>query len=384
MAGQTCKKCGRTLEIGQTVCACGARVEVGFDLPSLPGIDLPDLKNVNLPQAPALKFPMGQGDLGGMQDLGVNLGDLQMDFSGGRAALGRPYKPVLAVGKSGASAGQVAMPFDVSHLPGKGLYLAEFLDKEGRSRVQHFNSAGERVAVVREFELSGKEGLDTPAAIQADAQGSVYIVDMGASCIKKFSAGGELQAVLGGEGTGNTQLTGPRDLALSPDGGLVIADAGNNRVVVWDAQGSCRMVLGINRLDEDNGWLMSGYEPGEFDDPQGVAVDADGNIYVADTNNHRVQKFSARGEYLLEFGEEGESAGQFSYPNRVRVDAAGGVYVAETGLRRFQKFDPEGHFIHQVLLPANTGSVDGFDLDERGHLLIALRDARLVLVLEVV
>jgi sugar lactone lactonase YvrE len=84
---------------------------------------------------------------------------------------------------------------------------------------------------------------------------------------------------------------------------------------------------------------------GQFYDPKGVTVDKEGNIYVADTLNHRIQKFDKAGKFLLAFGSKGEGDGQFNEPWGVAVDSQGNIFVADTWNHRIQKFDKDGRFI---------------------------------------
>ena len=77
---------------------------------------------------------------------------------------------------------------------------------------------------------------------------------------------------------------------------------------------------------------------GKFKKPGGVAVDAAGNVYVADTGNHRIQKFTSNGVLLAKWGKEGSGNCEFRSPEGVAVDASGNVYVADTGNHRIQKF----------------------------------------------
>ncbi len=84
---------------------------------------------------------------------------------------------------------------------------------------------------------------------------------------------------------------------------------------------------------------------GQFNEPRAIAVDQQGNIYVADTLNHRIQKFSPQGEFLKAWGEAGKEQGQFDKPKGIAVGPDGNVYVSDTWNHRIQVFDPEGNFL---------------------------------------
>jgi Uncharacterized conserved protein len=84
---------------------------------------------------------------------------------------------------------------------------------------------------------------------------------------------------------------------------------------------------------------------GQFDFPRGMTVDAAGNVLIADTNNGRIEKFSATGIFIASLGTKGRGRGELAEPNAVAVDQAGNMYVTETFNHRVQKLAPDGRFL---------------------------------------
>jgi DNA-binding beta-propeller fold protein YncE len=88
-------------------------------------------------------------------------------------------------------------------------------------------------------------------------------------------------------------------------------------------------------------WGSQGTGDGQFlFSESGIGADVSGNVYVADSDNHRIQKFDGDGTFLTKWGSQGTGDGQFHSPKAVAVDAGGNVYVADWGNNRIQKFAP--------------------------------------------
>ena len=147
--------------------------------------------------------------------------------------------------------------------------------------------------------------------------------------------------VVGQVGKGPGQFVSPRGLAVAPDGRVYVVDSGNARIQVLDEQGQYLF-----------GWGQAGQGPGQFTEPWGIAIAPNGDVYVADTWNHRIQWFDAQGNFKGMWGyfadTRGDVAAQpggFWGPRDVVVAADGTVYVTDTGNKRVQRFSADGHFL---------------------------------------
>ena len=139
-------------------------------------------------------------------------------------------------------------------------------------------------------------------------------------------------------------LNAPRSLAFANDGTMYVADSRNHRVLHLDASG--------NVLNEWGTYADGVSVPvgnGTFNEPWGIAVGPDGSVYVTDTWNHRVQKFTRDGRFVKAWGVfgQGETPESFYGPRGLAVDAEGRVYVTDTGNKRIVVFDANGNFITQ-------------------------------------
>ena len=119
----------------------------------------------------------------------------------------------------------------------------------------------------------------------------------------------------------------------------------------------------------------AGTGPGEFNRAEGICVDAQDQIYVADSCNHRIQVFAADGKFLRAFGSAGNKLGELSYPYDVAVDAAGNIFVCEFGNSRIQVFDARFQAVEIIggagAAPGQFNNPWAIALDARGNLYVA-------------
>ena len=141
----------------------------------------------------------------------------------------------------------------------------------------------------------------------------------------------------GSSGSGEGQTNGPRGAAIDAEGNIWVADTENSRIVQFSADGEYLSSFGA---------LGSG--DGQLDHPRGLAFDSLGNIWVADTGNNRIVKFSSTGAYLSKFGSLGSGQGQFDEPSGIAVLTGDSIWVTDTGNDRVQRFSSSGAYVSSV------------------------------------
>lgn len=129
----------------------------------------------------------------------------------------------------------------------------------------------------------------------------------------------------GSLGTGKGQFDHPYDVAVDNAGNVYVSDTYNDRIEKFTGEG---VFLAA--------WGAYGTGNGQFNYSMGITVDDSGNVYVADTCNYRIQEFNIKGEFINAFGTRGSGDGQLYYPYDVAVDKYGNIYVADSGNHRIQ------------------------------------------------
>ena len=136
-------------------------------------------------------------------------------------------------------------------------------------------------------------------------------------------------------GSGDGQFAAPLGMAVDGAGNVYVADNQNHRIQKFGDGG-----------DFLAAWGSEGSEDGQFQFPGGVTADGAGSVYVADANNHRIQVFSSTGTFLRAWGSEGMEEGEFNVPADVAVDESGNVYVIDLLNHRIQVFSSNGAFLN--------------------------------------
>jgi len=161
----------------------------------------------------------------------------------------------------------------------------------------------------------------------------LYAVDRDGNRIQAFDKNGTFLFSFGELGTGDGQFHVPYGIDVDADGNVWAADRANHRVQKFDSKGNF-----ILKFGNDNG--KSSSEPGKFDNPRHVRVDADVKyVYVADSKNNRISQFTTNGTFVREIGELGTKQGEFDLPTTIEIDSEGNFIVNERGNERIQKFN---------------------------------------------
>jgi RHS repeat-associated protein len=139
----------------------------------------------------------------------------------------------------------------------------------------------------------------------------------------------------GSAGTSNGQFERPTSLAIDASGDVWVADSYNNRIEKFSSSGT---------------WLATygkyGSGNGEYSEPDGIAINhSTGNVYITDQNNNRVEELNEKGEFVRAFGSAGTGNGQFDEPAGIAIDTKGDVWVTDYSNDRVQEFNEKGEYL---------------------------------------
>jgi sugar lactone lactonase YvrE len=162
-------------------------------------------------------------------------------------------------------------------------------------------------------------------------------------------------------------MVDPGALAIDTQNRLLyVADVELDQILVYDAD-----TLKLLRKMGKAGHKHELTSPGDFSKPSGVAVDAEGNLYVADTWNNRVEIFDADGNFVSTFGKAGDGPGYFARPKGVAIDGDGHIWVADGMQDRVQVFNEEGQLLISFgghgLLPGQFQGLVAIAIDKRNR-----------------
>jgi sugar lactone lactonase YvrE len=310
----------------------------------------------------------------------------------GAVSLPGPFSYAEAFGALGSGSGQLNHPADVA-VDSKGNVWA--LDK-GNNRVEEFNEKGEFVRTVGSSGTTGGK-LTAPAGIAIDSSGNVWVADTGNNRVEEFNEKGEFVLLFGKEvnktkveaagteaeknlctaasgnvckagvaASGNGSLNAPKGIAAASGGNVWVSDTGNNRIQKFSSTGTFLNVV------TGEGSLV-----GKMKEPSSVAIGPDGSIWIADAGGNRIEQWTSSLALQRVCGGEGTADGQFQHLGALDVDAQGNLWAADTATNSVEEFNEACNFTGRFGATGSSpgqlslGSPTGIAVDSKGNVWVA-------------
>jgi ABC-type Fe3+ transport system permease subunit/DNA-binding beta-propeller fold protein YncE len=312
------------------------------------------------------------------------------------------FSRVQIIGRRGVGVGELNKPRSVAVDAQDNLYVVDMT-----GRVQKFSPDGKFLLLWQ----MPQTDLGKPKGMCRDRDGNIVVIEPHYQRVNHYTPEGKLLARWGESGTNAGQFKMPRAAAVNSRGEILVSEyTGVERVQRFVVQ---RSEVGSQKSEVDGSPLtpslspsegervppgrekghrslspenpvearlvsvfgQAGTGPGEFNRAEGLCVDAQDRIYVADSCNHRIQIFSSDGKFIRAFGRPGSGKGELSYPYDICVDRAGRIYVCEFGNSRIQIFDANCQPLEILggpgTEPGKFNNPWGVALDSAGNLYVA-------------
>jgi len=249
-------------------------------------------------------------------------------------------------------------PVDVAS-DGKGRV---FVADSGARQVVVLDLANHKSRVLTPPTMSGglARSFAMPFSVTVDAAGRLYVSDIIARSVDVFDESEKYLFSLS-----EPDMVRPTAVAVDLQRNVIyVVDTANHRLLMFDLQGKLTGEFGSR-----------GSDPGQFNFPTDVDVDAQGNVYVLDALNARVQVFDSSGVYARMFGERGTAEGSFEMPKNLAVTSTGLVYVTDALAHKLVIFSHEGEFLLRIggksvvkkgISPGGFYLPRGIDADDAG------------------
>lgn len=276
------------------------------------------------------------------------------------------------MGGEGIKDGQFLRPHDLDFSPLENyLYI---VDRDG-NRIQVFDKNG--TFLFKWGKLGNGSGeMHVSYGIDVDVDRNIWLADRGNHRIQKFDSHGNFILKFGSQGDGPEQFDNPRHVVVDKQLKYVyVADSKNNRIQKFDINGTYVASFGKGKPSS---------APGQFDLPTTIDIDSNGNLYVTERGNERVQKIDPYGKSLLMWGSRGVGNSQFCHQEHLAIDQFDNVYVndpqSDPGCSRepvIKKFDKNGNFITKIGTygkePGHFRDPEHLAIDSEGNIYVSDR-----------
>lgn len=231
---------------------------------------------------------------------------------------------LFSFGEDGSGEGQLKFPYGITTDEKGRVFVADLYN----GKISIFDEKGKFIEYFApEASKDGK--VSSPAALRIIDK-KVYVTDIKANKAYVFDMKGKLLLEIGKPGINEGEFNAPNGISADEEGNIYVVDTGNQRVQIFDAKG--KFVKIINGFNNGKGESI-------FVNPRGIGFDSRGIMYVVSNLTHVVYGFDKDGKKVFQMGEMGEQNGQFYLPNGLFVDENDNVFITDTVNLRVQVFN---------------------------------------------
>jgi len=243
-------------------------------------------------------------------------------------------KFLFKFGQKGSADGQFLVPYGIDVDSAGNIWVAD----RGNHRIQNFDSFGNFILkfgndVKKSSSELGK--FDNPRHVEVDkALNYVYVADSKNNRIQQFDLNGNFIKVIGEHGSDPGQFDLPTTIETDSEGNFFVNERGNERIQKFDSNWNPILM-----------WGSKGSKDNQFCHIEHIDLDKHDNVYVTDpqsdpgcSNEPRVLKFDSMGDFITKFGSYGNKSGQFRDPEHLATDSEGNIYVSDRKNNNIQKF----------------------------------------------
>jgi DNA-binding beta-propeller fold protein YncE len=223
--------------------------------------------------------------------------------------------PIFQFGKEGSGKGEFMFPYGVTGDKNGRVYVADLYN----SNISIFDSKGNFIDYFKEQDQK-KKVIKAPGGLRIIDE-KLYVTDIEKSQVFIFSMDGKLLLTIGKPGEAEGEFRAPNSVTADEEGNIYVVDTGNQRVQIFDKTGKFKKMLNGSEDGKGTSTLVN---------PRGIDIDSRGFIYVVNNLTHFVYAFDSEGKKAFQFGGMGDANEQFYLPNGLFIDDSDHVYITDT------------------------------------------------------